>query len=188
MSVLVESFLTKHPEHAARILNTASEEMFLSLMTSNPDCLERIVSNMSPSYMAHTFERYPDVSAEMICSKVSAPFIATILRYVNKEKRSHILDALDTSKKQSVSELLHYSTKQIGYYLQHTELVLSENLTAADAIVTIGSIPKLQHPIYIVDSNYHLKGTLDLFSLIKYWQDDSVAIKNIINKKEPIEK
>tara|TARA_R110002110_G_scaffold404606_1_gene623100 strand:- start:116135 stop:116932 length:798 start_codon:yes stop_codon:yes gene_type:complete len=183
MSLLVDNFLSRYPEHAARILHSTSEDVFLSFMMSNLECVEKIVSNMSPSYMARAFEQYSSDAIGTICSKISETYIATIFRNVKIEKRNHILDCLEPTKKKLVSELLKYSTKQIGYYLRSTEVVLSENLSAPDAVSVIESLSKLHSPIYVVDSNYSLKGTLNLFSLLKVRDDSHITIKTIVDKR-----
>lgn len=183
MDVLLENFLNHHPDHAARMLGAASSNTFLDLAQDYPESVEKIISNLSPSYVAKVFEEDLERAVELICPQIRATYIATILRLIPFHKRDNILSALEPEKNKAASELLQYTSLQVGYYLEKTELVLNENITPQAAIQAIENITTLQHPIYVVGSNYTLKGALDLFKLIKMRDESKSSLKMAINKK-----
>ena len=161
MNALIDCFIQKHPEHAARILNTATAETVLSIFEEHPEHLEDLICNMSPTFIAKAFQVYPKTTVSALCTNISPPYLATILRHWDKLKRNEIIDELQPVQKKAIKELLNYSPAQVGYYLENTELVLSETLTAKDAIEIIEQTDSLTQPIYVVDTQYHLIGTIE---------------------------
>lgn len=167
MDILVDKYLDNHPEHAARLLCTVSESAFLKVIQTYPNYLDKIISHMPPTYMAQAFDTYSQSAIKMICNKISANHVACILKLSPQKKQTTILDLLDNKKKKAVKELLDYTPDQIGFYAQSVALVLSENLLINDALNEIDKLNTLDSPIFVVDSNYHLIGSIDLFMLIK---------------------
>lgn len=183
MDTLINNFLINHPEHAARIVHSAPHETMLSIIQKYPKHIERLVSNLSPSYVANAFKVFPDAAVNQICSNIRPPYIATILRQLDDNYCHQILNSLDRHPRKAVEELLKYGPSQVGYYLEKTELLLLDNLPVHDAIDMIEQTELLTQPIFVIDNNYRFLGKVDIFSLIKSRKKQDISIRQITNKR-----
>jgi Mg/Co/Ni transporter MgtE len=182
MDILIEGFIEKHPEHAARILESASKVDFLQIIESSKLNLENIISHISPTYMAHVFEIGESEAIIEICSELDDSLIATILRYVSESKLMIILQSFDAIKMRRIQELIHYNVNQIGYHIENVDLILSINASVQSAIESVETLKSYRYPIYVVDEKYSPCGTLDLVSLLKQRSSQNSTICQLIKK------
>lgn len=182
MDTLIEGFIDKHTEHAARILESASEEAFLEVIDSAKINLANIIPHISPTYMARVFEKGDPKSIAAICSKLDDNLIATILRYLSEDKLMVIIQSFDPIKMRRIKELIHYNMSQIGYHIENVDLILSINTSIPIAIEAIEALKSYRYPIYVVDENYTPCGTLDLVALLKKRSSQSSTIRQSIKE------
>lgn len=179
---LVEAYFEKHPEDAARVLATAPNDVLFAIFYNFPDQMPDLIAYLSPSFIANVISNAPKHPVTMMANKMSENQIAMVVRLMSKRNAEKLLSSLEPENAKRVYELLNYNEKQIGYYAERANLILSQSVLVADVLFIVEKLKDLNQPIYVVDEEYRLQGTIGLFEVIKQRHQVNQTIENVLTR------
>jgi len=182
---LTHSFLLKHPDTAARVLEKLDPAEVAALFFNLPTrILLPVIRSMLPSPAGRILSHLELEKQVAIFNELDARITANAIRIWNQDNRASVLRLLPKRLSVSVRLLLNYPAGSVGS-LMDTDIV------TAHMSQTLGEIEEqlrkanadYQAEIYIVDDNLKLKGALSIMRILR--EDGQKKARQVMDKKIP---
>ncbi len=161
--VLALAFLESQPDIVAKILEKQlSTDVALFLNKISTVSARMILEKMMPQYAAQTCKHLKVKSVGKILSKMEIHFIVAILRFIEKDKQSKIVQYLAREKKESVKKLLQFSVNTVGAWMLSPVLTIRKETCINDILKILKQNKDsfFLEKIFIVDNNQRFLGSI----------------------------
>jgi magnesium transporter len=185
---LVNKFFEYDPEVAAHILETMDEEEAVEILKALPTSLSaQIFRYLEVHYAAKLLKEAPPDTFKEIVSRLEPQNGAAIFRNIPDDIRKKLLEHLPKKTRRQIRELLIYPRDSVGSIMSTDFLALHADIKVKDAIEKIRSMAHTKSPasyVYIIDSENHLVGVLNMRDLLLADENatlESVMIKDVFS-------
>ncbi|GBD39389.1 Magnesium transporter MgtE [bacterium HR37] len=185
---LVNKFFEYDPEVAAHILETMDEEEAVEILKALPPSLSaQIFRYLEVHYAAKLLKEAPPDTFKEIVSRLEPQNGAAIFRNIPDDIRKKLLEHLPEKTRRQIRELLIYPRDSVGSIMSTNFLALHADIKVKDAIEKIRSMAHTKSPVsyvYIIDSDNHLVGVLNMRDLLLADENatlESVMIKDVFS-------
>lgn len=185
---LVNKFFEYDPEVAAHILETMDEEEAVEILKALPPSLSaQIFRYLEVHYAAKLLKEAPPDTSKEIVSRLEPQNGAAIFRNIPDDIRKKLLEHLPEKTRRQIRELLIYPRDSVGSIMSTDFLALHTDIKVKDAIEKIRSMAHTKSPasyVYIIDSDNHLVGVLNMRDLLLADENatlESVMIKDVFS-------
>jgi|DewCreStandDraft_5_1066085.scaffolds.fasta_scaffold02634_6 magnesium transporter len=185
---LVNKFFEYDPEVAAHILETMDEEEAVEILKALPPSLSaQIFRYLEVHYAAKLLKEAPPDTFKEIVSRLEPQNGAAIFRNIPDDIRKKLLEHLPEKTRRQIRELLIYPRDSVGSIMSTDFLALHTDIKVKDAIEKIRSMAHTKSPasyVYIIDSDNHLVGVLNMRDLLLADENatlESVMIKDVFS-------
>ncbi len=167
MDLLLHQYIKNHPQQAARVLETCSVEEFLHFSQESNVEIGAVLPYISSSYLSKLLESGETTEIIDIVRTLPDMQVATLLKHVSEAKRASVLSKITGPRLTTIQRLIEFNETQVGFYVQKPKVVLVENNTISQALAFMDALSENELPIFVVNVQYQLLGTLNLVKLIQ---------------------
>lgn len=168
-NILTLDYLTKHPDHAARVLAKLPPSMTVDLFS----CLSAekylpTFQHLIPSYGADVLDSMEKESRDKLMNALSSEELAILLRYFDDSKREKISSGLSSDKRKKIIHQMQFPQSSVGSLMMPPTLSLPQDVSVEDALKQIKKSSRFLFPeIIVVNEEFHYIGMVSLTRLLK---------------------
>ena len=169
-----ESFLSYHPEEAARILESFSFMEILRLMSQTTSRnVARLISSMTPALAVELLRALPDGMLHSTMPEFPHPVLASLMTRMTSEEREQFQRRIPSSVVKELSLYMDFPAETAGSLMDPRVIALPEDWTVGQAIEQIRTNSSNEvYEIYVIDREQGLVGTVSLRELLIRPLDD----------------
>jgi magnesium transporter len=159
---LASAFLDRHPESAARLLETLPAEQAVEVLSSTEPALAApVLGRMLPTTAARCAALMAPARTVEILQCLESQEAAAVLRHLERPLRANVLDALGPPRLTAVKLVLSYPANTVGAWMDPAVLALPDDLSTGDARRRLELDPQPARPrLYVLDRAGHVRGAV----------------------------
>ena len=182
---LTLTYLQTHPDQAARTLEKLPAELVARFFEEiDAPVAARILDGMLPAHAGAGLAEMKPSTAARILERMAVLHIARLIQMLNNATANRLLELLSMKNRFAVRHLLKHPTYTVGSIMNAVHFLLSENLTAGDALRRIKRYPtNVSGDIFVVDGLHRLVGTVTPTALLR--ADQRTMINRIMRPRPP---
>jgi len=177
-AALLDAFVAAHPAEAARALEGMPASDAAEVMAILPiDGLAELLRWIAPVAAASSLGLVMVEQAARALSAARRDVAVTILRSMDSEHRSTIMDSLKLEERKVMGRLLRYADGTAGAMMDPQVLAVVESVTVADALERLRKNP--QHAlyyVYVVSEDQRLVGVANIRELMGARSDQLLGL------------
>lgn len=177
-SNLVHHFVRNHAAEAARVLENCSLDDMTQFFLQTPSELAApLLDTMESSTAAACVERMPASQAAGALGGLAANRAAHIVRRVNPETKSQILEMLSKDFFRQLSRLLGYREETAGALMESLVFTVPPEISAGEALSRLQTspVPVLNY-VYVVSRDNTLAGVFSLRELLAADEAEAASV------------
>lgn len=184
-NVLTVGYLEKHPEEAARLLETLPSSMSADLFGRlSPDNYIETFLRLLPSYAAALIDSMDEESRSELFKKVSNERLVILFRFFDESKRREIMIKIPSERKKRIVSQMQYPPNSVGSIMTMSPLSLPIDISTADALKRVRKSVEFHFPdIIVLDKELKYVGMVSLNKLLK--SSPLTKVRTIVNYKVP---
>jgi magnesium transporter len=161
-------FLLEHPAQAADVIDGLGRTAAIQLLeTHEADALANIWRHLSPARVDEVVPALPEKLLKQVLNALDPAVLALSLSRISEESRNRCLALLPRRAEAEVRRLMDYPPGSAGRVMDSRILSFrGEQAVAATLEQLRQSKPKDLRQLFIVDSERHLAGTVDIQDLL----------------------
>lgn len=165
---LATRLLADHPDEAAAVLETLSEEAVASVLAeTGPPSAAQVLARLAPHRAAAALSELPAPVAHEVVVHLGFDEAADMIRRMEPELRAAFVESLDPELVRPLNALLEFPERTAGSLMDSRVLALPVDVTAAEAIDQIRRAPEnIRYNLYVVDREQRLVGVMNLRELL----------------------
>jgi magnesium transporter len=173
---LTLSFLEKHPENAARVLNNLDVSQIVGLAEDTPiRVIAPVFQYMIPQTTASCFIALPAEKQNLLIQELGVNASVVFLRHVSPEQRNPVLESLPTRLSMRVRMQLKFPHGTVGSLMDTDILLARREDTAQDILDKIRQHKEYSESIvYAVDASQRLQGYADVAAIVRSTPDTKI--------------
>jgi magnesium transporter len=176
-------FENRHPRDVAEELRDVSLLQIEDVLRALPKAkAAQVFSELPKDIQVRLFEAMPISHLCDIVGKMFSDDAADVLGHIPAAKLREIMRGMSAKEARQVNDLLQYPEDTAGGIMQTEVIAVSEELTIAEAIEQLRreeeNLPNGIFYIYVVDSEYRLRGVLRVRDLL--FSSPSLKIRDIM--------
>lgn len=176
---MVRQYFETDTPQAARSLESLSETEALDILKAlPPSSTAKAFPHLSVPLSARLLPELPEELFKEIVGKLSPEQGADLFTHLTKEQRERLLTVLPDKLKLQIQELLHYPVDSAGRILSTDFIAFHRDLKIKEMIQKIRQLAQKGQATsytYVVDSENHLVGVLNMRDLLLASSDQSLA-------------
>lgn len=176
---MVRQYFETDTPQAARSLESLSETEAIDILKAlPPSSTAKAFPHLSVPLSARLLPELPEELFKEIVSKLSAEQGADLFTHLTKEQRERLLAVLPDKLKLQIQELLHYPVDSAGRILSTDFVAFHQELKVKEMVQKIRQLAQKGQATsytYVVDSENHLVGVLNMRDLLLANGDQSLA-------------
>lgn len=167
LDVLSETFLTNHPDDAARAIESLGERDAANVLSRvSLDAAAQALSRVAPHDAGRLLTELGAERAAAILNRLEVQDAAAVLRTLEPVEQTPLLAALDEDDAQPISLLLMYPEGTAGAYMDPRALCVPADITVDQAQQRVRvRYRRTLYYIYVVDRDKELIGVVNLREL-----------------------
>lgn len=167
-NVLHDSYMTHHPEEAARVLETFAVQDILELIAdAETRTVGYLLSSMSPVVAAEVVAQMDPSLASETLAWLPPHVAASLLQRIDDDLRDALMGRLTAASAQEVRTFMAYPPESVGSAMDPRVFALPEDLTMEEAVAQLRTRgPRDISGIYIIDRQRRLVGHLSLRDIL----------------------
>ncbi|MZR30656.1 magnesium transporter [Sneathiella litorea] len=179
------AFIERNPSTAARVLENLATEDAAALIGVLPGYASALaLSRMTPFASAQCLLQLEVGRIALILRNMSFLDAASILRMVNDENRTSIMDALPEDMARAFKKSLYHPRNSVGAWMDQRISPLPQSHTVADALKYAKRKKRPEgDELFIVDDAGRFVGAIRISSLIQ--TDSKAVLQDLVTKKTP---
>jgi len=181
--ILIERFLTEHPEDAARILDYLQNDDIVALLNALPDYLAvRLISHLNISLSVNCLQMIDSLKAAGIINQLPLEIVTTLVRNMPAGVRESILMNVSKETSSFLSKTLNYPEGAVGALMDPILYVLYEDIKVAEALKLLtNQTDENLYYIYILSRDHKLTGVLTLYKLFR--SKSELLLKSVMTNR-----
>ena len=168
-NILTISYLAKHPDRAARVLESLPLQMTADLLENlTPEEYLYAYDYLIPSYGAGLLGILAETARNNLTAELASEKLAVLLLFLDDPTADTILSGLPSKKRKKIASLMQYSRNTVGSIMKPPSLALPQEISAAEAVKRIRTCRTLNvAEIFILDKTLHYIGMISLDKIIQ---------------------
>ena len=174
---LTLEFLRKHPQDAARVLQSLSTEVCCDfIQTISPALAAELIQNMSFDRAALQFASLPALAAAAIIEKMKTADAVVILRLISGPKLEALLGELPEGKRKIFRNQTRFPAHTVGAWMDASPIEIGETLTVEDARRSLRRQNRVfEYDLFVVDFQGTVTGMVPLSRLALAKSSDTIS-------------
>jgi magnesium transporter len=173
----------RHPRDIAEEMRELPLARMRDILRTLPDAVAaEVVSELPRDVQVRLFESMQVSRLSGIVGEMFSDDAADVLGHVSSARLREIMSGMPTDEAKQINDLLQYPEDTAGGIMQTEVISVSEDLTIAEAIEMLRreeeNLPNGIFYIYVVDSEYRLRGVLRVRDLL--FSPSSLKISDIM--------
>lgn len=179
---LTQAFLAKHPDTAARVLESLAAEEVAALFSELPvRLILPVVRRLTPAMVAQILLPMEFDQQIAIFSQLGPRNSANVLRSWPGTQRARVFKSLPTLLSSRIRVLLEYAPDVVGS-IMNTDFITANIQQSVGEIEAVIRTLKIDHQydIYIIDDNLRLRGAVGILKLLR--EDNKKPIRQVMDR------
>ncbi|HEY5622317.1 MAG TPA: CBS domain-containing protein [Gammaproteobacteria bacterium] len=165
---LARTFLSAHPEVAAKLLEAMPAEQASEVLASaQPDVAGPVLHRMLPTASARCAEQLATDVIAALLEDMPIQAGAAMLRHLSEPAREEALGQLSAGRETAVRLLLHYPPNTVGAWMDTQILTLPDDCSVDEARVRAEEDDAMMPTIYVLDRNRHVRGAVSRSAIFR---------------------
>jgi magnesium transporter len=183
--ILIEQYLTNHPEDAVQIIEKFETEETAQLLEALSEFhAAQVISQLDSATSVGFLQKIGNEKAAEIIEHLPLNSISQLMRRLPKVRQQEIITSLSREIASALKKTLSYPEKSVGALMNPFVFFLNEDFTIAQAIRRLKKTSDRITPyIYVVSNDHKLVGVLSVSELLR---QESERILASIMKKDVI--
>lgn len=163
------AFIHAHPQEAARALEQLGTNEIAGLLSSLPEPeATQLLASMLPQYAAGLADTLEPELLSSLLAQINPAQAVIILRHMPPKKRKQLVDGMPMRPKAACLLLLTYAEGTVGACMHSKAFTLPDDCSVAEALQRLAAETASHDtgPIYVINSQRHVRGVVQLSKLI----------------------
>jgi len=183
-NVLTIAYLSKHPDNAARVLESLPQQMTVDLLEQlSPEDYITAFEYLMPSYAAKVFEKLGENARNKLISVLSVEKLSILLLFLSDADEQNILSLLSSEKRKKVISRKQYPRDTVGSIMNPPSFTVPQDISVAEVLKRIRASKVFQFSeVIVLDKDLHYIGMISLDKLIQaplHKKLNSITIRKI---------
>lgn len=166
---LAYSFMSAHPEDAARVLEQIAPDSVAALLKVVPLTISLpVLRRMAPFTGAYCLKQLNDTELLVLLREIDTPTGISFLRYFKSDRRTKLLEQLPANLSKIYEKLLSYPGETVGAWMNPAPVILTAKMTCEDALEQIrrSDEPSILY-IFVTGKNQRVIGYIEIADLLR---------------------